>query len=229
VRVSYGYRRLHVVLRREGWPINHKRVYRLYTEEGLGLKRKRPKRRRAAVVRRQLQPATRPTERWAMDFMHDTLSDGRKMRVLTVIDVFTRECLALDVRQRFRGVDVAAVLSDLVACHGKPKTIQCDQGTEFTSMAMDHWAYWNKIGLDFSRPGRPGDNARNEAFNGTVRRECLTLHYFLNLQDAESMLSAWKFEYNNERPHGSLGQIPPAEYRAGLTRKEGSSRLAKSL
>ena len=220
VRVCYGYRRLHVVLRREGWPINHKRVYRLYTEEGLGLKRKRTKRRRAAVARRQVHPPTRPNERWAMDFMHDTLADGRKMRVLTVIDVFTRECLALDVRQRFRVVDVAEVLSGLVARHGKPRTIQCDQGTEFTSMAMDHWAYWNKIGLDFSRPGTPGDNARNEAFNGTVRRECLTLHYFLNLRDAESMLSAWQLDYNNERPHGSLGQIPPAEFRAGFTKEE---------
>ncbi len=155
-----------------------------------------------------------------MDFMHDTMADGRKMRVLTTIDVFTRECLALDVRQRFRGVDVAEVLSGLVARHGKPRTIQCDQGTEFTSMAMDHWAYWNKIGLDFSRPGTPGDNARNEAFNGTVRRECLTLHYFLNLRDAESMLSAWQLDYNNERPHGSLGQIPPAEFRAGLIEEE---------
>ena len=224
VRVCYGYRRLHVVLRREGWPINHKRVYRLYTEEGLGLKRKRTKRRRAAVARRQVQPATRANERWAMDFMHDTLADGRKMRVLTVIDVFTRECLALDVRQRFRGVDVAEVLSGLVARHGKPRTIQCDQGTEFTSMAMDHWAYWNQIGLDFSRPGTPGDNARNEAFNGTVRRECLTLHYFLNLRDAESMLTAWQLDYNNERPHGSLGQVPPAEFRAGLPEEEDSIR-----
>jgi putative transposase len=161
-----------------------------------------------------------------MDFMHDTLADGRKIRVLTVIDVFTRECHCLDVRHGFRGTDVAAVLSDLVVQHGKPETIQCDQGTEFTSLAMDHWAYWNKVGLDFSRPGRPGDNARNEAFNGTVRRECLTLHYFLSLQDAESMLSAWKLEYNNERPHGSLGQIPPAEFRAGLTRKEVLSGLA---
>jgi len=218
-----------VVLRREGWPINHKRVYRLYTEEGLGLKRKRPKRRRAAVVRRQQQETTQPNERWAMDFMHDTLADGRKIRVLTVIDVFTRECLSLDVRHGFRGTDVAAVLSDLVDQHGKPETIQCDQGTEFTSLAMDHWAYWNQVGLDFSRPGRPGDNARNEAFNGTVRRECLTLHYFLSLQDAERRLSEWKFEYNNERPHGSLGQIPPAEYRAGLTLEEDSSRLAISL
>ncbi len=229
VRISYGYRRLHVVLRREGWPINHKRVYRLYTEEGLGLKRKRPKRRRAAIVRRQAGEVSKPNERWAMDFMHDSLADGTKMRVLTVIDLFTRECLALEARERFRGTDVATVLSELVARHGKPKTIQCDQGTEFTSMAMDHWAYWNRVGLDFSRPGRPGDNARNEAFNSVVRRECLTLHYFLGIREAQSRLSSWQTEYNNERPHGSLGQIPPAEYRAGLTKVEDPRMLANSV
>jgi len=129
-----------------------------------------------------------------MDFMHDTLADGQKIRVLTVIDVFTRECLALDVRTRFRGIDVAAVLGDLVAEHGKPRTIRCDQGTEFTSLAMDHWVYWNGVSLDFSRPGTPGDNARNEAFDATIRRECLTLHYFLNLAEAEGILRAWQLE-----------------------------------
>ncbi len=163
-----------------------------------------------------------------MDFMHDTLADGSRMRILTVIDVHTRECLALEARWCFRGSVVALVLSDLVARHGPPQTIQCDPGTEFTSMAMDHWAYWNKVGLDFSRPGRPGDNARNEAFNGLVRRECLTLHYFLSLHEARSRLSSWQMEYNNERPHGSSGQIPPAEYRAGLTKVEVPRELANS-
>lgn len=163
-----------------------------------------------------------------MDFMHDSLADGGKIRVLTVIDFFSRECLALEAKGRFGGTDVAAVLSELVSKHGKPKTIQCDQGTEFTSLAMDQWAYWNKIGLDFSRPGRPGDNARNEAFNSLVRRECLTLHYFLNTREAQRRLSAWRAKYNNERPHGSLGHIPPAEYRAGFTKAEVPRKLAKS-
>jgi putative transposase len=190
VRISYGYRRLHVLLRREGWPINAKRVYRLYLEEGLGLKRKKPKRRRAATARQDKESVTRPNERWAMDFMHDMFFDGRKLWVLTVINVFTRECLALKVRQSFRGEHVAEVLSDLVARRGKPQTIQCDQGTEFTSMALDHWAYWNQIGLSFSRPGRPGDNARNEAFNGLVRRECLWQHYFLDRSEAAGVLDS---------------------------------------
>lgn len=228
VRICYGYRRLHVFLRREGWRINHKRVYRLYREEGLAMQRKRLRRRRAAMARRPAAVVTRPNERWAMDFMHDVLADGRKFRVLTVIDVFTRECLGLVVRPRFRGTDVVEVLRELVSQHGQPQTIQCDQGTEFTSMALDHWAYWSKVGLDFSRPGRPGDNARNEAFNSVVRRECLTLHYFSSLTEAESVLLSWKNEYNNERPHGSLGQIPPAEFRSGWTEAEAPGWLENS-
>jgi putative transposase len=225
VRMSYGYRRLHVLLRREGWPINHKRVYRLYLEEGLGLKRKKPRRRRAVVARQENKKVRRPNERWAMDFMHDALFDGRTFRVLTVIDMFTRECLALEARRSFKGEDVAHVLSGIIARRGKPRTIQCDQGTEFTSMAMDHWAYWNKIGLSCSRPGKPGDNARCEAFNSLVRRECLTLHYFLGIRDAGAVLHSWKEEYNKDRPHGSLDQLTPALYRAGWNKSNGPERL----
>jgi putative transposase len=220
VRVSYGYRRLHVLLRREGWPVNTKRVYRLYVEEGLGLRRKRPKRRRAAVARVTRRKVAGPNQRWAMDFVHDEFLDGRRMRVLTVIDEFTRECLALEARMKFRGTDVAAILSELVERHGKPGTIRCDQGTEFTSMAMDHWAYWNKVKLDFSRPGTPGDNARNEAFNGTVRRECLSQHYFMDITEASVVLDSWRDEYNNDRPHGSLGHMSPACFRAGWSNKD---------
>jgi putative transposase len=161
-----------------------------------------------------------------MDFMHDTFFDDRKLRVLTVIDVFTRECLALKVRRSFRGEHVAEVLSDLVAHRGRPQTIQCDQGTEFTSMAPDHRAYRNQVGLAFSRPGKPGDNARNEAFNGLVRRECLSQHHFLDLREAAGVLNSWKEEYNRVRPHGSLGQLPPAHYRAGWSKKNDPETLA---
>ncbi len=225
VRVSYGYRRLHVLLRREGWRINHKRVYRLYREEGLALKRKRPKRRRSAMVRQGRAEVQEPNERWAMDFMHDMLASGEKLRVLTVVDVFTRECLALEARRSFRGHDVAEVLSELARLQGLPKTIQCDQGTEFTSRAMDQWAWMNRVQIDFSRPGKPGDNAVNEAFNGSVRRECLSQYYFLNLSDAQRVLEAWKEDYNNERPHGSLAQVPPAYFRAGWSPIEVPSEL----
>ena len=216
-RVSYGYRRLHVLLRREGWTINHKRVYRLYREEGLALKRKRPKRWRSAVARQGQPEVHSPNQRWAMDFMHDRLADGRLLRVLTVIDVFTREALAVEARPSFRGHDVAGVLSRLRVGRGLPEVIQCDQGTEFTSMAIDHWAYWNQVRLDFSRPGTPGDNAINEAFNGSVRRECLSQHYFLSITDARATLENWRIDYNNERPHSSLDQIPPARFRADWT------------
>ena len=228
-RVSYGYRQIHVLLRREGWPINHKRVYRLYSEEGLALKRRKPKRRRSAVPREGKPSAHRPHQRWAMDFMHDRLMDGRLVRVLTVIDVFTRECLALAAGSRFRGEDVAGVLGDLTERHGRPEVIQCDQGTEFTSMAMDHWAWWNRVKLDFSRRGRPGDNARNEAFNGIVRRECLSQHYFLNLEEAKRVLRLWREDYNNTLPHRSLANRSPAKYRGGGYCLPDRNRLGNSL
>jgi putative transposase len=225
VRVSYGYRRLHVLLRREGWRINHKRVYRLYREEGLGLKRKRPKRRRSAMARQGRPEVREPNERWAMDFMQDTLASGEKLPVLTVADVFTRECLALEARRSFRGRDVTAVLSDLVLRQGQPGTIQCDQGTEFTSMAVDHWASQNAVRMDFSRPGKPGDNAANEAFNGSVRRECLSQHYLLDVEEAQRVLEIWRQDYNNERPHGSLAQLSPASFRASWNPQEVPSEL----
>ncbi len=224
-RVSYGYRRLHVLLRREGWKINHKRVYRLYREEGLALKRKKPKRRRSATARQGRPVVQRPNERWAMDFMHDRLASGERIRVLTVVDVYTRECVALEARRSFKGCDVAQILSKLAMFEQLPKTIQCDQGTEFTSLAMDHWAWSNKVQLDFSRPATPGDNAINEAFNGSVRRECLSQHYFLNLNEAQHVLRHWRDEYNNDRPHGSLDQVPPAHFRAGWESIEAPDKL----
>lgn len=229
VRTSAGYQQLHTLLRREGWLVNHKRVYRLYREEGLGLARRKKRRRRSAAARVGDPAVTRPNQRWAMDFMHDTLYDGRKLRVLTVIDAFTRECLALEARRSFSGASVAEILGGLVSRNGKPEAIQCDQGTEFTSMAMDLWAYANQVALLFSRPGTPGDNARNEAFNGLVRRECLTHHYFLDLREAAAVLHSWKEDYNNERPHGSLGKLTPAQYRARwseLNNPEGPEKVS---
>ena len=155
VRVSYGYRQLHTLLRREGWPVNAKRVYRLYREEGLVLCRKRPKRRRSAAIREQSCAPSRANERWAMDFVHDTLSGGGRMRVLAVIDVYTRECVALRAGRGFRGDDVVRILTEACKQRGGvlPEVISVDNGTEFTSRALDHWAYWNKVKLDFSRPG----------------------------------------------------------------------------
>lgn len=215
VRVSYGYQRLHVLLRREGWSVNRKRVLRLYREEGLALKRTRPKRRRSAVARVTPALAQKPNERWAMDFVHDTLADGRSVRVLTVLDTFTRECVALVAQPVFRGEDVARILSTVGDERELPQVISVDNGTEFTSRSLDHWAYWNKVQLDFSRPGKPTDNAFIESFNSSLRRECLSQHYFIDLQDAQRTLDLWKDDYNNTRPHSSLDNQTPAHFRAG--------------
>lgn len=215
-RTHAGYRQLHVYLRREGWRINHKRLYRLYIEEGLGIRRKRPRRRRSAG-RRVEQPCPQtPNETWAMDFMHDTLADGKRLRVLTVVDTYTRECVALEAAQSFRGSDVAKILATAGRTRGGlPQRIHVDNGTEFTSKALDAWAYWNRVELVFSRPGKPVDNAFAESFNATVRRECLSQHWFRSLQEAQDVVGRWRDEYNNERPHSSLALKTPAQFRAG--------------
>jgi putative transposase len=215
VRVSYGYRRVHVLLRREGWPINRKRVHRLYREEGLCLRAKRPKRRRMATARQVRPAATEPNQRWAMDFMSDALHNGRRLRVLTVVDTCTRECVVLEARGMFRSDDVTAVLTRVGLERGLPAAISVDNGTEFTARALDHWAYTHRVELDYSRPGKPTDNAFIEAFNSLVRRECLSQHYFSTLEEARHVLEAWREEYNNHRPHGSLGDRTPAEYKTG--------------
>ena len=196
--------------------MNAKRVYRLYREEGLVLRRKRPKRRRSAAIREQSCAPSRANERWAMDFVHDTLSGGGRMRVLAVIDVYTRECVALRAGRGFRGDDVVRILTEACKQRGGvlPEVISVDNGTEFTSRALDHWAYWNKVKLDFSRPGKPTDNAYIEAFNSILRRECLSQHWHIDLDDAERSLRRWKEEYNNFRPHGSLDRSTPADFAA---------------
>ncbi len=229
VRVSYGYRRLHTVLRREGWAVNPKRIYRLYCAEELQLRRKRPRRRRSAVPRGPRRIATQPNEVWAMDFMHDTLADGRLVRVLTLIDSYTRESLALVAQPRFRGEDVALVLRAVGAQRELPRWITVDNGTEFTSRALDAWAYWNHVQLDFSRPGKPGDNCLIEAFNGSLRRECLSQHWFASIAEAQQILDHWRVDYNTERPHRSLANRPPAEHHRGGSFIPGPNRLLSCM
>lgn len=214
-RVSYGSPRLTVLLRREGWRVNHKRVERLYSEEGLQLRRKRPRRRRSAVARGPRLTAQRPNEIWAMDFVHDTLADGSLLRVFTLIDSYRRECLAVVPQRRFRGEDVARILSAIGTARGLPTRITVDNGTEFTSRALDAWAYWNHVQLDFSRPGKPVDNTLIEAFNGSLRRECLSQHWFISLTEAEQILEAWRLDYNTLRPHSSLADHSPLREHAG--------------
>lgn len=227
-RVSYGYPRLHVLLRREGWPVNRKRVYRLYREEGLMLKRRRPTRRKSAARRVSRPVAQQPNERWAMDFVHDRLHGGQTVRILTVVDVCTRECLVLHAARQFRGEDVVAALTRVCAARGKPPVIQVDNGTKFTSRALDARAYWNSVTLDFSRPGKPTDNAVIEAFNGTLRRECLSQHWFLSLEETQHQLDHYRHEYNFDRPHSSLANHPPARLPHGGHYLPSPTRLLNS-
>lgn len=220
-RIGYGYRRLHILLQREGWTVNHKRVYRLYREEYLGL-RKKPPRRRVACVKRELRPTTTAkNERWSMDFVSDQLYDGRRIRsaglrtpaeVLVIVDNHTRESLALRVGQRIRGMDVVEALERISRQRGRPQVIQVDNGPEFISKDLDRWAYWNNVQLDFSRPGKPTDNAMVEAFNSRFRQECLNEHWFMSLGDAEQKIEAWRLEYNGDRPHSALGNLTPNEF-----------------
>ena len=227
-RVSWGYRPIHTLLRREGWEVNHKLVQRLYREEGLSLRRKRPKRRRMAIQREETPKTTRPNERWAMDFMHDSLANGGTVRVFAAVDVHTRECVALRAGKGFKGEDVAAILAEAAAERGAlPDVISVDQGTEFTSKSLDHWAYWNQVRLDFSRPGKPTDNAFAEAFNSVLRRECLLQHYFIDLEDTQRVLDRWRADYNNFRPHGSLARSTPADFAASAVQPKGPEELEK--
>ncbi len=211
-RVRYGYKRIYVVLRREGWRINHKRVYRLYKQDGLSLFERRPRRHRSAAHRPPPRATVAINECWGMDFVSEQLYDGRKLRALTLVDVHTRECLAIWVDQGIRGEDVVRTLAEVVADRGKPQRIQVDNGPEFVSRALDHWAYEHRVELAFSRPGKPTDNAHIEAFNGRLRQECLNQHWFLSLADARHKIAAWRIAYNETRPHGALGWATPAEF-----------------
>jgi putative transposase len=227
--VSWGYRLIHTLLQREGWGVNHKLVYRLYREEGLTLRRRRRKRRRSAVRREQKPMPTGADQRWAMDFVHDTLSGGGMLRIFGAVDLFTRECVALRAGAGFSGAKVAEILSEAGAERASlPDVISVDNGTEFTSKALDHWAYWNRVELDFSRPGKPTDNAHIEAFNSVLRRECLSQHWFIDLEDAQRVLDRWRADYNNFRPHGSLARSTPADFAAGALHSTGPEELENS-
>ena len=211
-RVRYGYRRLHVLLKREGWQLGRSQCYRIYGEEALQLRSKLPKKRKMVVQRRQRMLPTKPGEAWSMDFVADQFSHGGKFRILTVVDVYTRTALAVHAGHRLKGEDVVEVLNRLVRHHGAPRAIFVDNGSEFTGRLMDMWAYHHGVRLDFSRPGKPTDNSFVETFNGSLRDECLNVHWFASLGEARSLLEAWRREYNEIRPHSALDDLTPAEY-----------------
>jgi putative transposase len=231
-RVRYGYQRVHVLLRREGWRVNHKRVYRLYRQAGLSLFERRPRRHRSARQRQPLPAAQRVNECWSMDFVSDQLYDGRKLRALTLIDAYSRECLAIWVDQGIRGEAVVEVVARVACARGTPARIQVDNGPEFVSKVLDRWAYEQGVELVFSRPGKPTDNAHIEAFNGRLRQECLNQHWFLSLDDARAKIEAWREAYNEIRPHGALGWATPAEFArhaSGLQAAMGKTKSETSM
>jgi putative transposase len=211
-RVHYGYVRLWVLLRREGWVVNKKLVYRLYCEEGLGIRRRKPRRRKSVQVRDARVPVQHANEIWSMDFMSDQLVGGQRFRLLTLVDNHSRESLAIEVGQRLTGDDVVRVLEQVTTERGKPQSIRVDNGPEFISRSLDLWAYFNGVKLDFSRPGKPTDNAVIESFNGRLRDECLNQHWFLSLDEAKRLTEAWREDYNRVRPHASLGHRTPFEF-----------------
>jgi putative transposase len=212
-RPRFGYLRLHVLLRREGWLVNRKRVYRLYCEEGLSVRTKHRRKRASQCRVTPVLPAA-PNQRWSMDFVADTLDDGRRFRALTVVDVFTRECLIIEADFSLPGRRVTALLDLLSTTRSLPKIITVDNGSEFISKEMDSWAYRRSVQLDFIRPGRPVENAHIESFNGRLRDECLNAELFLTLEDARQKLAEWKSDYNKTRPHSFLGGLPPLEFAA---------------
>jgi putative transposase len=211
-RVHYGYQRLWVLLRREGWGVNKKLAYRLYCEEGLGIRRRKPRRRKSVQVREARPPTGQTNESWSMDFMADQLVGGQRFRLLTLVDNHSRESLAIEAGQRLTGDDVVRVLERVSSTRGKPQSIRVDNGPEFISRSLDLWAYFNGVKLDFSRPGKPTDNAVIESFNGRLRDECLNQHWFLSLDEARAVTEAWRDDYNRVRPHGALGNRTPSEF-----------------
>lgn len=211
-RVRYGYRRVHVLLTREGWSVGRNRAYRLYCEEGLQLRSKLPKRRKMVVARRERPRANAANDIWTLDFVSDQLVSGMRFRALTVVDVFSREALAIEVGQRLRGEHVVAVLNRLAAQRGAPKYLFVDNGSEFSGRLLDLWAYHWKTRIDFSRPGKPTDNCYVETFNGSLRDECLNLHWFETIEEAKAIIESWRQEYNESRPHMALKNLTPEEY-----------------
>lgn len=219
-RPRWGYRRLHVLLRRDlgeegaggaSGTINRKRVYRLYRLEGLALRRQKRK-RVARPPRVAVTTAGQRGEVWAMDFMQDVLADGRRFRTLNILDTVTRECLAIEVDTSLPGQRMVRVLDQLIACHGVPKRITLDNGPEFAGHLLDAWAYEHGVVLDFIDPGKPMQNGYVESFNGKFRDECLNVHWFGSLPQARRIIEDWKQTYNSERPHSALGDQAPAAY-----------------
>jgi putative transposase len=224
VRRRFGYRRLLVLLRREGWQVNHKRVYRLYVEEKLSLRRKR--RRKRSSVRQPLAEPRGLNQVWSVDFMTDAFSSGRRFRTLNIVDDYTREALAIEVDTSLGGGRVVRVLEELKALRGLPRQIRSDNGPEFVSRSVDQWAYEQGLQWHTIQPGRPMENGYVESFNGRFRDECLNENWFTDLADAREKIEQWKQDYNQVRPHSALGYLTPAEFAQRSAASSGCARMA---
>ena len=214
-RPRFGYRRLHTLVDREGLRVNHKRVYGVYRDAGLQVRRRRRKR----LTRGQRIPLPTPTrrgERWSMDFMADTLADGRGFRTLNIVDDFTRECVAIEVDRSLPGLRVVRVLDRLAETIGLPNLLVMDNGPEFSGRALDTWAYARGVQLRFIRPGKPIENAFVESFNGKFRDECLNEHWFASVAEARMLIDAWRLDYNTVRPHSALHGATPEQFANSL-------------
>jgi putative transposase len=210
-RRRFGSPRLHVLLKREGLVVNHKRTERVYREEGLALRRKR--RRKGAASARAVIPAPeRPNQKWSMDFVSDSIVTGRRFRALAIVDDYSRECPAIEVDTSLGGARVVGVLERLAEIRGLPEIITVDNGPEFAGKALDEWACRQGIKINFIRPGRPIENAFAESFNGRLRDECLNDNWFLSVKHAREVIEAWRKDYNTARPHSSLGGLAPQEF-----------------
>lgn len=210
-RRRFGYRRLGILLAREGLEANHKKLYRIYAEEKLAVRRRKG-RKRALGTRRPMTLPTRPNERWSLDFVSDALTNGRRFRVLCVVDDYTREALAVMPEFSISGVRMVRELDRIVALRGRPRTIVSDNGTEMTSHAVFRWAQDSHIEWHYIAPGKPTQNAFVESFNGRLRDECLNEHLFDRLADARRVIGAWHQDYNLSRPHTSLGGLTPSAF-----------------
>lgn len=210
-RMRFGYRRLTAMLVREGIAANHKRVYRLYREEGLAM-RIRQRRRIRWIGTVSGSVATRANERWSIDFVSDCVSTGRVIRMLTVVDDCTRECPAIEVDSSLGGLRVRRVLDRIASERGLPEAIVLDNGPEFRGRALAAWSEERGVRLEFIQPGKPAQNAFAESFNGRLRDECLNANWFTSLSDARRKIEDWRQDYNQQRPHSSLNYLPPAEF-----------------
>jgi putative transposase len=211
LRRRSGCQLFHAMAKREGLVVNHKRTERIYKEEGLSLTIRRRK-KRASCARVAIPRAGKKNELWALDFMHDSMGSGRKLRILPIIDTHTKECHRIEVDRSIGGRRVAEVLSEVASVHGLPENIVVDNGPEFISNAMDEWAYSREVTLHFIRPGKPVDNAFMESFNARLREECLNLNWFRSIEHARRVIEEWRVDYNETRPHSTLGFLTPKEF-----------------